>query len=206
MRVRIWVIGAALAAIAGAAFVAFGGYNVAADEPHWKLTSSLMQMVRERSIAVRSADIVVPPLDDEAQVRTGAGNYDAMCAGCHLRPGEEDSELRAGLYPQPPDLARHGVHDPATAFWVIKHGIRMSGMPAWGGHLEDEYIWGLVAFMERLADMSAASYRDLVAASGGHAHDATAAEAAHGSADHHADAARPESSHAHPPGAAPHDD
>ncbi|MBX3703104.1 MAG: cytochrome c [Steroidobacteraceae bacterium] len=206
MKIRIWVIGAALVVIAGAAFVVLGGYNVAADEPHWKLTSSLMQTVRERSIAARSADIVVPPLDDEAQIRTGAGNYDAMCAGCHLRPGENDSELRAGLYPRPPDLARHRVHDPAAAFWVIKHGIKMSGMPAWGGHMEDEYIWGLVAFMKRLPDMSEASYRDLVEASGGHSHGGMAAEEDHGPEDHHADEAKPASAHAHAPGTPPHND
>lgn len=206
MRVRIWVIGAALVVIIGAAFVALGGYNVAADETHWKLTSSLMQMVRERSIAVRSAGIVVPPLNDEAQIRTGAGNYDAMCAGCHLRPGEENSELHAGLYPQPPDLTRHGVHDSAAAFWVIKHGIKMSGMPAWGSHMEDEYIWGLVAFMKQLPGMSAAAYRDLVEASGGHSHGAMAVEADHGSDNHHVDEAKPASSHEHAPGTAPHND
>lgn len=206
MKVKLWVIGAALVAVAGAAFVTLGGYNVAADEPHWRLTSSVMETVRERSIAARSADIVVPPLDDETRVRTGAGNYDAMCAGCHLRPGEEDSELRAGLYPQPPDLVRQGVQDPAAAFWVIKHGIKMSGMPAWGGHMEDEYIWGLVAFTKRLADMSEASYRDLVEASGGHSHGGMAAEEEHGSDDHHADEAKPASAHEHAPGTPPHVD
>ncbi|MGQ0430519.1 MAG: c-type cytochrome, partial [Gammaproteobacteria bacterium] len=99
-----------------------------------------------------------------------AGNYDAMCAGCHLTPGVEESELSAGLNPAPPSLARHPIDDPAQAFWTIKHGVKMTGMPAWGRHMEDPHIWGLVAFLRQLPSMTPESYRALVAVSGGHAH------------------------------------
>ncbi len=200
MKRNGWILVTVLAvsAVAVAACAALGGYNVAADEPHWQMTSSLLRAVRTRSIAARSSDIVVPPLDDEAQIRTGAGNYDAMCADCHLRPGEDNSELRAGLYPAPPDLTRHELHDPAAAFWVIKHGIKMSGMPAWGGHMQDEYIWGLVAFLKRLPGLPSAAYQELVQESGGHAHDGMEAD------EHHAEdaAEAPEAPHEHPNGQA----
>ncbi|MGE0465290.1 MAG: cytochrome c [Steroidobacteraceae bacterium] len=195
---RILVAVLAVSGVAVAAYAALGGYNVAADEPHWQMTSSLLRVVRTRSIAARSSEIVVPPLDDEARIRTGAGNYDAMCAGCHLRPGEENSELRAGLYPAPPDLTRHELHDPAAAFWVVKHGIKMSGMPAWGSHMQDEYIWGLVAFLKRLPSLSSAAYQELLQESGGHSHDGMEAD------DHHTEAAAeaPEAPHEHADGKA----
>src|SRR5215469_2606762 len=94
-----------IALIAGAAGVVWSGvYNVAADEPHWPITFRLMETVRDRSIAVRAEHLSVPDLNDPKLVLKGAGQYAAMCTGCHLAPGMHDSEIRPGLYPQPPDL------------------------------------------------------------------------------------------------------
>jgi hypothetical protein len=76
--------------IACAGLVYSGAYSMAADERHWTATERLLETMRERSIAMRIRDIEVPAdLDDAARVRRGAGNYDAMCAGCHpeARPG-----------------------------------------------------------------------------------------------------------------------
>lgn len=168
-----WLLGLlALVLIVGgtAIFVWSGAFNIAADEPHWPLTARLMETVRDRSIAAQASDVVVPALDNESLIRTGAGNYDAMCVGCHLKPGVERSEASAGLYPAPPNLTRRRTDDAARAFWVIKHGIKMSGMPSWGLSMEDEHIWGMVAFLRQLPDMTPESYRELVSASGGHSH------------------------------------
>jgi len=173
MRTIIWLLGLLALIVAGkAAFIWSGAYNIAADEPHWTITERVMETVRDRSIAARASGILVPDLDDEASIRAGAGNYNAMCTGCHLKPGLEKTEQSDGLYPAPPDLARNRIDDPAVAFWVIKHGIKMSGMPAWGKSMEDEYIWGMVAFLRQLPDMSQDRYVELVEASGGHAHGA----------------------------------
>jgi mono/diheme cytochrome c family protein len=139
-----------------------------------------METVRDRSIAGHASGIAVPELDDESLIRAGAGNYDAMCTGCHLKPGLEKTEQSDGLYPAPPDLSHDRIDDPAAAFWVIKHGIKMTGMPAWGKSMDDEYIWGMVAFLQQLPDMSRDRYDELVKTSGGHQHagaDAPAADA-----------------------------
>jgi mono/diheme cytochrome c family protein len=171
MKSAYWLGGlVALVLAAGAIFLAVGGYDVAADVPHWTMTHSVLERVRTRSIARRSADIDVPALDDPELITSGAGNYDAMCAGCHLRPGVEATEMSRGLYPAPPSLIERPLEDPAAAFWVIKHGLKMSGMPAWGKSMEDRYVWGLVAFLNELPGMPADRYRELVEASGGHQH------------------------------------
>ena len=167
-----------LVAIGTGAFIWSGVYNIAADEPHWPLTEYAMETVRERSIEAQASGITVPDLDNESLIRAGAGNYDAMCDDCHLEPGEDHTELSAGLYPAPPNLSRDRIDDPAEAFWVIKHGIKMSGMPAWGKSMDDESIWGMVAFLQQLPDMSEARYRELVESSEGHTHGAAGAEAA----------------------------
>jgi len=178
---KIW-IGAfgllAAAALIPAAVLYNGMVDVSADTPHSPVVYELIAAVRERSIA-RSAGDVVPPTDlsEAARVRRGAGNYGAMCAGCHLSPGVADSEIRKGLYPQPPDLtalreAGEGQDRfAARQFWIIKHGIKATGMAAWSkGGMTDPDIWDLVAFLQALPALSPAQYRQLVTASGGHTH------------------------------------
>ena len=140
-----------------------GGYNVAADEPHWSLTSRVMAMVRDRSIAVRAADLTVPNLADPTLIALGAEHYAAMCTGCHLAPGTGDNEMRQGLYPKPPNLTEERDRSPAESFWIIKHGLKMSGMPAWGVTHDDESLWGLVAFLQKLPALDAAGYAALTA-------------------------------------------
>jgi len=157
------VVGVAAAAIAAAAFVYSGAYDIAADAPHWTPTERVIAALRERSIAVRARGIDAPPLDAPAKIAAGAKLYSERCAVCHLAPAAGESELRKGLYPQPPDLVRgHGVHEPQRTFWVIKHGIKMTGMPAWGASRSDDEIWSLVAFLRRLPDLNESQYRDLV--------------------------------------------
>lgn len=161
---RVLGVTAVLVAIAiGLGIFAYSGlYNVGADDHHWRLTYNALQTVRDRSIHVRSEDIKVPNLDDPQLILKGAGQYAAMCTGCHLTPGQENSELREGMYPQPPNLSKVRV-DPKDAFWVIKHGIKMSAMPAWGGSHDDETIWSMVAFLQELPDLTPQQYKDIVA-------------------------------------------
>ncbi|HEX8777168.1 MAG TPA: cytochrome c [Rhodanobacter sp.] len=150
-------------AVGALAFAWSGLYDIGADVHHWKPTYALLATVRDRSIEARAKHVVVPNLDDPQLILKGAGQYAAMCTGCHLTPGEGDSELRKGMYPQPPDLSRTHV-DPKKAFWVIEHGIKMSAMPAWGmaGH-DDPTIWSMVAFLQKLPGMTPAGYKAIVA-------------------------------------------
>jgi mono/diheme cytochrome c family protein len=144
------------------AFVYSGIYNIGADDHHTRPVYALMRTLRKRSIESRSKDLTVPNLDDPQLILKGAGQYAAMCTGCHLAPGMADSEIRPGLYPQPPELSKFRS-DPHEAFWVIKHGIKMSAMPAWGGSHDDATIWSMVAFLQKLPDLSPGQYKDIVA-------------------------------------------
>ena len=176
-----------------AAFIYSGSYDIGADAPHWPVTFKLMETLRERSVAVRAGGIVAPDLDDAALIAEGAEHYSAMCTGCHLAPGMDETEMRAGLYPQPPNLATHGhghgepAKDAARQFWVIKHGLKMTAMPAWGTSHDDEAIWGLVAFVRKLPQLSETEYEALTASAGDHEH----------GVQHDAGAAPAQPAHAH---------
>lgn len=153
-----------LLAILGAGiFIGSGAYNPGADSPHWKITYTLMQAARERSVEHHASAIALPTnLDDPDVILKGAGQYAAMCTSCHLAPGMRDTELRPGLYPTPPNLSKDSV-EPREAFWVIKHGLKMSAMPAWGMSHDDPTIWSMVAFLKKLPAMTPAQYKEMVA-------------------------------------------
>ena len=143
----------------------------------------LLETIRERSIAARIDDIEVPPLDDPQMLLAGGADYNDMCAGCHLMPGKTESDLSIGLYPKPPNLAQsaedHGdghAHGDARAsaarqFWIIKHGIKASAMPAWGPTHDDARIWAMVAFLQKLPTLTPAQYQILTARGGGTQHE-----------------------------------
>lgn len=168
-----------LLVLSGVALVRSGAIDIAADSPHHPLVHDLITWVREQSISRHARNIEPPPdLADAERIRRGAGNYEAMCSNCHLAPGIDDTEIRKGLYPQPPDLTKPQP-DPSDArrFWIIRHGIKASGMPAWQkGGMDDAAIWDLTAFLKALPAMTAAQYRQQVAASDGHNHGGIAAE------------------------------
>ena len=159
---KVAAIGVIALTVLGIGFVLSGVYNMAADEPHSALVLRLVETLRERSIEVHAKGIAAPKLDDPALIAEGAEHYSAMCTGCHLAPGMYDSEIRPGLYPQPPILAKRRPREPAQDFWIIKHGIKMSGMPAWGATHDDDAIWGMVAFLQKLPELSPDAYQQLV--------------------------------------------
>ena len=157
-------LAAILLAVFGALFVYFGVYNIGADAPHTRPVYAIIESLRDRSIAVHARGIVPPAdLGSPQRIATGAGLYGEMCSGCHLGPGVERSEMSQGLYPQAPELAKGHAMSPAEQFWIIKHGVKLSAMPAWGKTHSDPLIWDMVAFVRKLPSLSPKDYQRLVA-------------------------------------------
>lgn len=152
-----------IAAFAGI-FIYGGVYNIGADAPHSRLVYGVLQELRERAVASYSRDVKPPAdLNSPRRIAAGAGLYNEMCTGCHLGPGVERSELSQGLYPAAPELARGDDLSAAEQFWVIKHGVKLTAMSAWGKTHDDQLIWDMVAFIRQLPRMNASQYRAAVA-------------------------------------------
>lgn len=151
----------AVGAIGAGLFIESGFYNIGADDHHTKIVLAMIEQLRERSIAVREGSVEVPALEDPKRVMAGAQRYDSLCVGCHLAPGVTKSDIRPGLYPHPPNLAQEDTKDIQRTFWIIKHGIKMSAMPAWGKSLDDASVWDIVAFLRKLPEMTPDTYREL---------------------------------------------
>src|SRR5215813_6247525 len=158
------VIGA-LALLIGAAVVAIyaGLYNIAADVPHTQPVYWLLDTIRQRSVIARTRDIAVPhDLKDPDRISKGAGQYADMCSGCHLAPGMKRTEISRGLYPRAPELRHKTDLTAAEQFWIVKHGVKMTAMPAWGITHDDDLLWDVVAFVRKLPELTPEQYETLV--------------------------------------------
>jgi mono/diheme cytochrome c family protein len=166
-----------------AAWLATGRLDIAADSPHSRLVFKTLEFARERSIDEAADDIDVPALGDPRQIAEGGEHYAAMCDGCHLGPGVGDNEFRKGLYPQPPDFSKQAIDSPGEAYWVIKHGLKMTAMPAWGMTHDDKTIWAIVAFLQKLPNLTPSEYKQIAANAAAH-HDDAHHDDAHDDAQH----------------------
>lgn len=160
----------ALPFVAAGIFIFSGLYPMGADTPHFRITTWTLETLRERSVARASSGVRVPrDLDSADRLLSGGADYNDMCAGCHLSPGVHSTDLSMGLYPAPPNLTNYADADLgsnealARSFWIIKHGIKASGMPAWGEGHDDERIWNMVSFLQSLPDLSPIQYQIVTA-------------------------------------------
>jgi mono/diheme cytochrome c family protein len=157
------IVAGTIAALAFGAlvYINLGFYNIGADDHHTKMTLTIIERLRDRSIAVRARATDVPNLEEPTRIAAGAEYYAMLCVGCHLAPGVTKSAVRVGLYPHPPNLAEEDIHDAQRAFWTVKHGIKMSAMPAWEKTLDDPAIWDVVAFVRQMPAMTPETYEQL---------------------------------------------
>lgn len=172
------VVGLAVAGVAGLAYSGLPDVSATGGEPPWLVW--LLSTTREQSVERRAQDIAVEEVTDGARIAAGARAFDDMCVGCHGAPGRDPFVGASDMSPAPPRLDETvAEHSSAELFWVIKHGIRWTGMPAWGPSHTDDQLWELVAFLERLPELHVEEYERLLAQSeeGGHAH-------SHGSHSH----------------------
>jgi hypothetical protein len=152
-----------LAAGVGAFYVYSGRAAVRADSEHHRLAHWLLETTRRNAVERQSQPIEVqlPGLVGDEMLAAVAA-YEEMCAVCHAPPGREPTALARGLNPPPPDLRRPD-YSAKELFWVTRHGIRMTGMPAWGITHSDAALWALVALVVRFPGMTGIEYENLLA-------------------------------------------
>jgi mono/diheme cytochrome c family protein len=163
------LIAGIFALLGGVAVIYTGAYDVAATAPHWPVTHWVMETARIRSIKAHAAGIQVPQnFDAPGNIPMGVEHFAAHCAVCHGAPGVPRGDIAHGLYPPPPDLAKTvKLYSDGELFWIVKNGIKMTGMPAWSDYSDAE-LWATVAFIKKLPDISEQDYAKLVMANMAH--------------------------------------
>ena len=153
---------AIVGAIAAGAFFFGGFYNIAATEQDPGIVAWALVNVRQAAIARHANDTPPASFNDAATVRAGAHAFaERGCVNCHGGPGATWAKFSEGLNPGPPDLKEvAGERQPRELFWIIKNGIKMTGMPSFGTvGVPDPEIWSIVAFVKKLPTVTDADFK-----------------------------------------------
>jgi mono/diheme cytochrome c family protein len=152
-----------LVAIAAAVFFFGGFYSVAEREDNPAIVDWALAHVRAASVARHASETPPASLDEPAMVKAGARAYATIgCVNCHGGPPDADwAKWSEGLKPVPADLkVMAKERTPSELFWVVKNGIKFTGMPSFGlAGASDQQIWTIVAFIKNLPSMSDADYK-----------------------------------------------
>lgn len=152
---------AVLAAV-GFLVVYTGSFNVAATEEHPSFIRWAFDTTFRNSVERRAAELGQPEKFTPAMIAAGGADYRAMCEHCHAGPGHKRADWASGMRPRPPHLVEAAVHwTPREVFWLAKHGVKMTGMPAFGPTHDDRTLWNIAAFVKELPAMTPQRYAEL---------------------------------------------
>ncbi|MGE0592377.1 MAG: c-type cytochrome [Vicinamibacterales bacterium] len=154
--------GVVLLALTVFGVVASGVAPITASSGHWAVTEWILQFAMRRSVTTHALLGPAPPvtLDRDALVMQGAGHYEIGCRSCHGAPGQPVMPPVPGaMTPHPPALPPAvGTWDARELFYIVKHGVKFTGMPAWPALHRDDEIWAMVAFLRRMPSLDAEGY------------------------------------------------
>jgi mono/diheme cytochrome c family protein len=166
-KIAIGIAAAASISVGGAGlFVYSGAYDISATDQHTPPVYWLMEFMMRRAVAVRARESETPAnLGQPEVLERGLAQYDRNCAQCHGAPGVAPQPAVLGMTPVPAYLVPVGREWTAAQIrWVVKYGIKMTGMPAWKHRMTDEEMWEVTAFVKhRLPYLSPVQYREAVA-------------------------------------------
>jgi cytochrome c553 len=152
------------AALAAILIMATGIYDIGASKPHFAVTYWLLDFAKRRSIETQSLMIRAPKLDDRGMITLGAAHYLGGCAQCHGAPGLPRNPVASSMLPQPADLVRVApTWTSAQLFWIVRNGLKYTGMPAWPDVTREDEVWALVAFLRTLPTITQQQYARLSA-------------------------------------------
>lgn len=142
----------ALLAIGSLGYLKLGLAEVQADvtAPAWE--SQLAQLAVKAAVRRSVARVQNPMLPTDENLIAAGKLYLNVCAGCHGKPGKaRDNPVG---YPPPPQFFQAGtkLSEPELC-WIVKHGIRNTGMSAYGPFYTDEKMWSLAAFVKRMNNL-----------------------------------------------------
>ncbi len=153
---------AVIVALAAAGYFFGGFWSVAENQDDPAIVSWALASVRGASVAQHATAAPPANLDEPATVQAGARAYATIgCVNCHGGPGVKWAKFSEGLKPVPADLvAMAKARSASQLFWVIKNGVKFTGMPSFGlAGASDQDLWSIVAFVRKLPTVTDADYK-----------------------------------------------
>jgi mono/diheme cytochrome c family protein len=133
-------------------YVTAHGFS-ARDKPN-KVEAFLARNARKLATPSNAKALPNPLSSTPITLAEARDHFADHCAVCHANTGSGDTMINAGLYPPAPDMRKEETQELSDGelFYIIKNGIRFTGMPGWGG--EDEENWKLVLFIRHLPELT----------------------------------------------------
>jgi mono/diheme cytochrome c family protein len=153
MKRRILGIVVALMLVTALGIVGLAQFRLDALQEPGRVETALATRAKRTLIRRSSRDGIPPaPTNLGASVEEGDKLYGTDCGGCHGLDGNKLTDAGRWMYPRAARLASHEVqqYSDRELFWIVKNGIRLSGMPAFGNVESDEHIWNLVHYIRTL--------------------------------------------------------
>jgi mono/diheme cytochrome c family protein len=149
-----WVLIVLIALVLGAVvIVGFYQINVDALQEPGHLETVLATRAKRILVHRSSRDSIPPaPTNLQASIEEGDKLFGTECAACHGLDGHKPTDAGRWMYPRAADLTSPEVqqYSDRELFWIVKNGIRLSGMPAFGRVESDEHIWNLAHYVRTL--------------------------------------------------------
>ncbi len=140
-----------------------GWYNIGATSQHLQPVYMVLNRGLHYSVRNHAEDVVVPTIGTPAQVLRGAAVYRDNCLQCHGGPGVAPDPIGMAMQPIPGPLIDASTRwKPRELYWITKHGIKMSGMPAWEYHMSEADMWNVVSFLTVLPTLPPPVFREMM--------------------------------------------
>jgi mono/diheme cytochrome c family protein len=126
-----------------------GWFPIGADNPPGKLERKYADLAMDEYVDKHMPQGNNPMETNSENLMQGAMLYEKHCALCHGGGKDRTSPLAHKFSPPAPQILQHIPHDEdAHLWWVVKHGIRMTGMPSWDGMVSDDDLWRVIGFVK----------------------------------------------------------
>ncbi len=145
------VVGVVVVVVALFCYVRFGFVDPRADQEPGSLEMKVAMPALDASVDRRAPDAKNPLQATDENLLGGMKIYQTNCAGCHGDVSHPHAAFGDSFYPRAPQFAQDPADMPENQnFYIIEHGVRLSGMPAWGTTLKEPEVWQVTTFLSHM--------------------------------------------------------
>lgn len=131
-----------------------GFWPISATAEAPTMETALARRALNASVSHAAPKLTNPLTPSSETLRAGMKFFRENCAGCHGEPGKPSAWGTTSFYPRVPQFSDEPPNKPDwQLFWVVKNGVRYSGMGAWGGLASDETIWQVATFLSHMKNL-----------------------------------------------------
>jgi mono/diheme cytochrome c family protein len=150
-----FVLGVVVVLLAVYCYIRFGFVDPRADTEGGAFEHKVAMPALDAAVDRRAPDVKNPLQATDDNLLAGMKIYQTACAGCHGDIAHPHSEFGDSFYPHAPQFVEDAPDMPENQnFYIIQHGIRMSGMPAWKSSFKEQELWQVTTFLSHMDKLS----------------------------------------------------